>query len=107
MRVPPSLWFLILSGLVAVLFHLKYEVQALEKRLAGLNQAIDKDRNAIQLLEAEWTYLNRPERLARLAKRYLPLKPPSPHAMRTMADVPGRFDSPHRVESAAKAEISQ
>ena len=76
MRVPPSVWFLILSGLVAVLFHLKYEVQALEKRLTGLNQAIEKDRNAIQLLEAEWTYLNRPERLARLATRYLPLKNP-------------------------------
>ena len=107
MRVPPTVWILILSGLVAILFHLKYEVQALEKRLAGLNQAIDKDREAIQLLEAEWTYLNRPDRLARLAKRYLPIKPPAPDAMRTMADVPERFDSPHRVESAAKAEISQ
>ena len=77
------------------------------ERIRQIRSMTDNAGEAIQLLEAEWTYLNRPDRLARLAKRYLPLKPPAPDAMRTMADVPGRFDSPHRVDSAAKAEISQ
>ena len=59
----------------AGLFQLKHEVQLLEERLADLNRSILSDQEAVHVLEAEWTYLNRPWRLEALAKRHLELAP--------------------------------
>jgi cell division protein FtsL len=60
------------------LFLVKHEVQDLEERLARLDDRIAKEHEAVHVLRAEWAYLTRPERLARLAERHLELKPPSP-----------------------------
>jgi hypothetical protein len=58
-----------------VLFSVAFEVSALEDRLIVLNQEITSDRDAIHVLRAEWSYLNQPERLEGLSRRYLDLQP--------------------------------
>jgi cell division protein FtsL len=60
------------------LFLVKHEVQDLEERLAQLDDRIANERETVHVLRAEWAYLTRPERLARLAERHLGLKPPAP-----------------------------
>ncbi len=64
-------------GLTAVmsygLYNMKYEVRSLENRVAELNQKLRADREALQVLRAEWAYLNRPDRLQGLATRHLEL----------------------------------
>tara|TARA_B100001123_G_C14771497_1_gene812886 strand:+ start:73 stop:375 length:303 start_codon:yes stop_codon:yes gene_type:complete len=59
----------------AGLFRLKHEVQQLEAELISLDRTLIEQREAIRVLNAEWSYLNRPERLLTLSDRYLNLVP--------------------------------
>lgn len=54
------------------LFYVSYRVQNLEEQLAGVNREILKEQETIHILEAEWSYLNRPERLQKLTEDLLP-----------------------------------
>lgn len=65
----------VIGGLVFGLFQVKLAVQELEARLARLDKALLESETNIHVLRAEWAYLNRPERLAKLAARYLDLAP--------------------------------
>ncbi len=78
------------GGLAGVLFSLKYEVQALEEELQGINRSIAADRETIHVLEAEWSLLNDPKRLENLSKRYLDLTPMAPGQFGTVSGLPPR-----------------
>ena len=76
MRHPLTAMALILVGMLALgLYQLKYEVVRLEERKSVYDRSIAEEREAIQVLNAEWSYLNRPQRLDELAKRHLDLVP--------------------------------
>ncbi len=60
---------------VVALFVIKYGVQNLEDEIAALEREKERHNQAIQVLRAEWSYLNRPDRIARLADRHLDLVP--------------------------------
>jgi cell division protein FtsL len=81
----------VLAALVGfALFHLKYQVQALEDQLAKLNRSIVHEQEQIHVLRAEWTYLDRPERIEQLAQKYLDLAPPKASQIGTIAGLPMR-----------------
>ncbi len=107
MRAVGAIWLVLLAALVTGLFHFKQEVQILERRLEAIDRTAAADRRAIGVLEAEWTYLNRPERLARLAKRYLRLEQVTPNNVRVFSELPRRFGPAVRIEQPADAEASQ
>jgi len=65
----------------AALFRISYRVEGLEDRLSGLNRQIVAEREAIRVLEAEWAYLTRPDRLRRLAAFHTDLAPLGPDQM--------------------------
>lgn len=65
----------------AALLHTSQSVQQAEERLAVIDAEIQKERDTIHMLNAEWEYLNRPERLEKLAQEFLGLVPPSPETM--------------------------
>ena len=65
---------LVLLGGVAV-FQLKEQARHLEQRLDDMNAQVAADEAAVRVLEAEWTYLSRPERLEELNGRYMGLRP--------------------------------
>ena len=100
-----TLLWLALAALVGIgLFHVKYQVMALEEDLNRLNAATLREQNQIHVLEAEWSYLNRPSQLEELAERYLGLKPISPQQLSTVAALPRRpaietdmSDDPNRI----------
>lgn len=106
-RAVGAIWLVLIAGLVTGLFHFKQEVQLLERRLAAIDKTAADDRRAIGVLEAEWTYLNRPERLARLAKRYLRLQQVTPNNVRVFSELPYRFGPAGMIEQPANAEASQ
>ncbi len=63
------------SGMLVVLaaswtYKVNYQVQDAESRVAQLQRAIDRERSTIAVLDAEWAYLNRPERLRALSETY-------------------------------------
>jgi len=67
------------GGLIAaaggVLFQTSYDVQDLEEKLAGLNRKIVSEQESIQVLKAEWSYLNDPTKLEEMARVHLALQP--------------------------------
>ncbi len=69
------LWVALIGVMALGLFQLKYAVQAREDELARLNRELIASEETIHVLHAEWSYLNRPERLAALAARHLDLAP--------------------------------
>lgn len=56
---------------VIVLFQVKLHTQSLNRELIKIKSEINLARNDMQVLQAEWSYLNNPKRLAKLVERYL------------------------------------
>ena len=77
MRRSTLFWSVLCLAVVIGLFVVKHRVQDLEDRLHTLNAEILSDRDATQVLEAEWSYLNQPARLESLSRKLLGMEPPS------------------------------
>ncbi|WP_431855475.1 cell division protein FtsL [Azospirillum sp.] len=76
MKGKSALVWLGLAGVAgAVLFQTSYTVQNREEQLATLNRKIVAEQEAIQILKAEWSYMNDPSRLETLARTHLSLRP--------------------------------
>ena len=74
-RIGTIVWFVVLAMLGVGLFQVKYAVQSKERELRTVNRQIIADREAMRVLEAEWSYLNDPVRLADLTRRHTDLAP--------------------------------
>ena len=72
------LWIVLVGAMASGLFQLKYAVQEREDELTRLNRELIASEQAVHVLLAEWSYLNRPDRLAGLAARHLDLAPMTP-----------------------------
>jgi hypothetical protein len=83
------------------LYQLKYDVQRLEAELAGLNRELIGEREAIRVLEAEWSFLNRPQRLQDLAARHLELAPAVVDRAAALERLPYRRRGDHEPAAAA------
>ena len=58
-----------------VLFKVKYEVVAVEQKLALILRQIKRENDTIHILKAEWSHLNEPQRLQKLAEKFLDIRP--------------------------------
>ncbi len=84
------LFSVISVGLVAV----KTRVQEMETRLSVLQRDIRSDRDAIRVLKAEWSHLNDPTRLKRLADTYLKLSPVTSAQIASVKALPFAAEEP-------------
>ncbi len=85
---------LLLAGILSLaLFSVKYQVQDLEQELDALNRSIAADRQAIHVLNAEWSHLNNPDRLRVLSDRYLGLTPIEPEQLGAIDLLPMRTET--------------
>src|SRR6185503_8885044 len=75
---------LALVALAYVIYEGKYEARALDEDIGGLRKDIETERDAVAVLRAEWSLLNRPERIERLAEKHLKLKPAKPVQLVTL-----------------------
>jgi len=93
-------------GLVAlayVIYQVKYEARALDEEIATLGKQIDEERDGLAVLRAEWSLLNRPERIERLAQKFLKLAPAQPRQLVTLDKVTEHDFERTRLEAAAPA----
>ena len=69
------------------LYNLKYEVEDLQDQANAYKAQMEEDRRAIKVLQAEWAYLTRPDRLQRLAGKFLDLEPTVARQVGAVADL--------------------
>ena len=89
-RVSVLVWTIILAMLGIGLFQVKYNVQSKERELRDVRRQIEANLTSIHVLEAEWSYLNDPLRLADLARRHTDLLPTTPNQIGDIATLPPR-----------------
>ena len=91
-RVSVLVWTIILALLGVGLFQVKYNVQGKERDLREVRRQIEANYNAIHVLDAEWSYLNDPLRLADLTRRHTGLVPTTPGQIGDFASLPLRIE---------------
>jgi cell division protein FtsL len=86
-----------LVALACVIYQVKYQARGIDGEIKALNGQIDEERDAIAVLRAEWSLLNRPERIERLAQKHLKLAPAKPVQIVTLDKVTDRDFDPARL----------
>lgn len=89
-RVVPVIGILFFGCVAFGMYHLAYEVKRLEDELIAYNRALMREREAIDFLRAEWSYLSRPDRLQASARRHLQLEATPLHRLLRIEDLPPR-----------------
>ncbi|WP_300296157.1 hypothetical protein [Ferrovibrio sp.] len=83
---------LLLAAVSFGLYQLSYEVQRLEEELIEMNRALSQERETIGVLQAEWSYLSRPEYLQDKAQRLLQMRPATAKDIVAIEALPWRQD---------------
>jgi hypothetical protein len=91
-RVVALIWLATAAVTAWGLFHLKNEVQGLEYRLHEARKATAADREALDILKAEWSFLNQPAEIARLAQKHLGLGPVDPAQVVPLTELAAYLD---------------
>ncbi len=66
-----ALWAVVIVVASFMLYRVKYEVQSIKSQIEETSLEIAHEKELLHAEAAEWAYLNRPERLKRLAAKYL------------------------------------
>jgi hypothetical protein len=85
-------------------YAVKHVVQSLDDELSNVRRKTVAEQKQIHELNAEWTYLNQPELLADLNRRYVGLAPVAPKQLQhNIADIPLRPPPP---EAAPEPQVT-
>ena len=72
---------------VFVLYAIKHDTRLLDQRVRQLERMVDRSETDVAILRAEWSHLTQPERIERLARKYLGFRPLSPAQYGKVADI--------------------
>ena len=81
---------LCLIASAAYAYSIKYETLYHSEQVAKLKTKVQRERDSIAVLRAEWQHLNRPDRLQAAVERHLDVQPTSIKQLARLADVPNR-----------------
>ena len=106
LRPTTLLWMLLLACGFFGLYTVKYRVQAIKAEVAATERQLLEEKKNLHVLEAEWSYLNRPERLARLSDKYLVVGSLTGEQLKDYASLP--ISNPADViQAAANAPLKK
>lgn len=84
-----SVWLMLMLVTAYAVFHISFQVEAMEARLSELNRDIREEQEASHVLAAEWAFLTRPDRLGTLARDLLPgFQPAAAGQLAGFEDIP-------------------
>ncbi len=78
----------LLVGTAAWAYQTKYETIFFAEQVKKLESKLEKEKDQIAVLKAEWQLLNRPSRLEALAAKHLNLKPAQASQIARAFDIP-------------------
>lgn len=71
-------------------YSVKYDTLFYVEQVAKLKTKVQRERDAIAVLQAEWQYLDRPDRLQAAAEQHLDLQPMKIQQLARLSDIPNR-----------------
>ncbi len=84
-------WLSLIVVASYAMFHISYEVEQVDNELYAVNRQTLEEQEAIHVLRAEWSHVNRPENLRELSRELLPnLQPPGVNQIGSLQDLPRR-----------------
>ncbi|MDE1152967.1 MAG: hypothetical protein PW788_10560 [Micavibrio sp.] len=109
MRKSNYLWLLLAAVCGTMLFHTSQQVTDGRTKLAGIEAKAEKEDETIRVLQAEWSYLNQPDRLEKLSRQYLTLEPLKGRQFGKIADLEARPvpDAPADAKPAGVAAVEE
>ena len=87
----------LLVGTAAWAYQTKYETIFYAEQVKKLEARVEKDKDQIAVLKAEWQLLNRPHRLEQLAAKHLDLKPLKASQIARALELPDRKPSVDQI----------
>ena len=94
----------LVSSLLSMgVYAMKYEVERLDAQVTALTRTLARQEETLQVLEAEWSFLNRPDRLSELTARHLELKPVAVRQLGALEAIPLRSNA---RSQAALADVT-
>ncbi|HLY56138.1 MAG TPA: hypothetical protein VKS60_11310 [Stellaceae bacterium] len=106
-RISPFLWLALDLLLGFALYETKYAVQRLEDDRVKIDRQIALDRDQIHVLNAEWSFLTQPDRLGRLAGKFLSLQPLTAAQLGAFDTLPLKGDDPAVAANDRDVPISE
>ncbi len=85
---------------------MKNQVQGLEKQLVVINKNIQNDIKTIHVLKAEWSHLNNPARLRKLAAKHISLNPIQAEQIINLSALPFEYEADESRRDLAQRNIS-
>ncbi len=95
---------LVAAALSVGVYAMKYEVERLDDQVVALQKKLALQEESLQVLEAEWSFLNRPERLQQLAARHLALRPVAVRQIGAIEALPLRASARTELETRTTAQ---
>ena len=90
---------IILVGLGTTLYQVKTSIDERQDRLRSLKLSISKTKRDIAVLEAEWAYLSRPDRVMTLSNDLLQMGPIGQDRILPLNAIPMRIDLGKEVDA--------
>ncbi len=90
MRLLNVLVLALLAFAAAYVYEIKFESTRRAERVAKMRGDVQREREAIAALRAEWAQLENPARIQGLVRRHLPLRPAEPVQFDTLDNLPQR-----------------
>ena len=89
------------------IFHTSQKVHDEREKIAALETSISKEQESLRVLNAEWSYLNQPTRLEKLARNYLHLVPMKGGQFVKVENVPLRSAAVAEATPAAEEKTEE
>jgi hypothetical protein len=102
MRKATIFWLGMAALCGTVLFHTSQEATDGRQALRRMERDMLREEESLRVLRAEWSYLNQPERLEKLARQYLELTPLQGRQFARLSDLNERVDEEMLREAAAQ-----
>ena len=86
-------WIMFILPVAMGLFYVKHIVQNLEDEIATIERSIETDEDEVNMLRAEWAFQTKPQRIKKLANKYLDLSPTDASQIADVRFIPHSSDS--------------
>lgn len=101
-----ALCIVIVMFSITISAHVKNSVYKMENELKQITTQNIKDAENIHVLDAEWSTLNNPTRLRKLAKNHIDLKPIKPEQIINYSALPFNYESGESQRDKARKNIA-